>query len=114
MAFIGLKPLLLACLGATHSPQASPRKEAVRAPALRLSYPHVLSWIDSLILLEQEGRPQTCENLGGLGVAQQPSPTLDGENLLPPHFGWGGSHCHFGTICSSVPSWSCFSLECGC
>lgn len=90
---------------ATHSPQASPAKEAVRAPALRLSSsPCVKDRFSLFILLEQEGRHQSCENEGvwEWGGSANPPHSGWGRRLLPPHSGWSDPHCHFGTICSSV------------
>lgn len=111
MAFIGPKPLLQTCLGATHSSQASPAKEAVRTPPLRLSSSSCVV-IDSLHLFFWSKRADISHvrSEGVCGVAQQTLPHSGwGRCLLPPHSGWGAPHCHFGTICSSVPSWLCFS-----
>lgn len=48
-----------------------------------------------------------------LGWPSKPSPMGEGSSSVSlPWMGW--LKLSFGTICSSVPSWSCFSLERGC
>lgn len=92
MAFIGPKPLLHASLEATHSSQASPAKEAVRAPALRLSSsPCVV--IESLHLFFWSKRVDSShvrtEGVVGVGWLSKPSPLWVGVPSSASPFGMG-------------------------
>lgn len=87
MAFIGPTPLLQACLGATHSSQASPAKEAAKAPPVRPSSSscvvrdslHLFFWSKRADIshVRSEG---LC--VGGRWWLSKPSPTLDGAAVF--------------------------------
>lgn len=86
MAFIGPTPLLQACFGATHSSQASPAKEAARAPPHRPSSSSCVVR-DSLHLFFWSKRAD-ISHVRSEGVCvwggwlSKPSPTLDGGAIF--------------------------------